>query len=182
MKARALLLAIVAAAALVAAGCGSNDSSSSDTAPTDEWADGLCSSISTWRSSLTTIVSDLQAGSLTKDALSDAVDDAKAATDDFTTSLGELGAPDTEAGQQAKASVDELRSEIEADVTTIEDAVAGASGVAGVLSAVQVVKSTITDAVSQVSTTLTSFQDIDAKGEIEDAFRNAESCQALTGG
>ena len=175
--------AVVAAAALAAAGCGGSSSSSgSDTTPTNEWADSLCSSITTWTSSLSSIAGDLQSGGLTKDSLQTAVDNAKTATDDFTTSLGNLGRPDTESGQKAQDSVNQLSSEIQSDLTTIEDAVNGASGVSGVLNAVTVTKSTLSKAGTQVSDTLTGFQDLDAKGELEAAFKQSDSCKKLTGG
>lgn len=182
MTKRLLLSAVIVAAALAAAGCGSSSSSGSDTTPTQEWADNLCSSISTWTTSLSSIVGELQSGGITKDSLQSAVDDAKTATDEFTTSLGDLGRPDTEAGQQAQESVDKLRTEIQGDLTTIEDAVNGASGVTGVLNAVSVTKDTITKAGTQVSDTLTGFQDLDAKGELEAAFKQSDSCKKLTGG
>ena len=183
MKGRLLVPAVVAAVALAAAGCGGSSSSSgSDTTPTNEWADSLCSSITTWTSSLTSIVGDLQSGGITKDSLQTAVGDAKTATDEFTTSLGNLGKPDTEAGQQAQDSVNNLSSEIQTDMTTIEEAVNGASGVSGVLNAVTVTKDTLTKAGTQVSDTLTGFQDLDAKGELEAAFKQSDSCKKLTGG
>jgi len=183
MKGRLLVPAVVAAVALAAAGCGGSSSSSgSDTTPTNEWADSLCSSITTWTSSLSSIVGDLQSGGITKDSLQTAVGDAKTATDEFTTSLGNLGKPDTEAGQQAQDSVNKLSSEIQTDMTTIEEAVNGASGVSGVLNAVTVTKDTLTKAGTQVSDTLTGFQDLDAKGELEAAFKQSDSCKKLTGG
>ena len=45
----------VVAAALFAAGCGGSSDDSSGASPTEEWADGLCSAITTWTSSLTSI-------------------------------------------------------------------------------------------------------------------------------
>ncbi len=181
MQKRALGAVLVATAALIVAGCGSN--SSSDVTPTDEWADGLCSSITTWTSSLSSIADSLKGGGVpTKESLSSAVDDAKGATSDFTSSLGDLGKPDTEAGQQAKDSVDQLSTQIDEDIATIEDAVDGATGVSGIVNAVQVISATVSKAGSQVTDTLTSFQDLDAKGELESAFKDAPACQKLTGG
>jgi hypothetical protein len=179
MKGRPILPAVVAAVALAAAGCGG---SSSDTTPTNQWADSLCSSITTWTSSLSSIAGNLQSGGISKDSLQTAVDSAKTATDKFTTSLGNLGRPDTESGQKAQDSVNQLSSEIQSDLTTIEDAVNGASGVSGVLNAVTVTKSTLTKAGTQVTDTLTGFQNLDAKGELEAAFKQSGSCKKLTGG
>ena len=183
MSRRVTTAAVLAVTALLAAGCGgSGDSGSSDATPTEEWADELCSSIATWTSSLTSIVDTLRSGELSQDSLTSAVDDAKSATETFTTSLSDLGTPDTEAGQEAKDSVDTLVTDIKADMTEIEDAVDGASGVAGAIAAVPTISSTLSKAAEQVSDTLSGFQDIDAKGELESAFESSSSCQDLTGG
>jgi len=73
-------------------------------------------------------------------------------------------------------------TDIQTDMTEIQDAVDGASGIAGVLAAVPTISSTLSKAGEQVSSTLTGFQDLDAKGEIESAFKSSSSCQALTSG
>ena len=177
MVARLLLPAVVAAV-LAATGCGSG---SGDTSSAQDWADGLCSAVSTWTSSLQSTVSGLQ-GNLNKESLTSAVDDAQSSTKDFTASLDDLGTPDTDAGKQAKESVDTLSSEIKADIKTVQDAVANISGVTGVLNAANVIKNAITKATTQVTSTLTSLQGLDAKGELEQAFKDAPSCQKLSGG
>ena len=169
---------VVAVCALVAAGCGSSDDSS-DTTPTTEWADGLCSSITTWRSEITTIVNSLRGGNLTQDSLTAAVDDAEEATRNFTTDLKGLGRPDTEAGQQAQDSVNQLTTQIDEDMTAIQDAVSNASGVAGVIAAVPTITSTIQSAGNQVADTISGFEELDAKGELESAFKDADSCEDM---
>jgi hypothetical protein len=181
MAKRLALIAAVTVCALVAAGCGSS-SDSGDATPTTEWADGLCSSVTTWQSSITSIIDTLKAGGLTKDSLTTAVDDARSATNTFTTSLKDLGRPDTDAGQQAQDSVNELTTQIDEDMTKIQDTVSNASGVAGILAAVPTITTTIQSAGNQVADTISGFQDLDAKGELESAFKDAESCKTLTAG
>ncbi len=180
MSRRATFAVVVAVAAFLAAGCGSSDSSSDATA-TATWADGLCSAITTWTSSLSSIGDSLKGGNLSKDSLSSAVDDAKSATETFTSDLDSLGKPDTDAGQQAKDAVDQLSADLKADMTKIEDAVDGASGVSGILDAVTVISSTLQTAGNQVTSTITSLEDIDAKGELESAFKQSSSCNDLAG-
>ena len=94
-------------------------------------------------------------------------------------SLKSLGRPDTEAGQQAQDSVNELTNQIDDDMTKIQDTVSDASGVAGVLAAVPTITTTIQSAGSQVADTIASFEDLDAKGELEAAFKDADSCTTL---
>jgi hypothetical protein len=176
---RTLVAVAVAAAAILAAGCGS--SSSSDSTPTATWADGLCSAITTWTSSIKAIGDTVKGGDLSKDTLTSAVDQAKSATKTFTDDLDNLGKPDTEAGQQAKDSVDQLSTDLNADMTKVQDAVDGASGVSGIVSAVSVISSTLVTAGNQVSSTISGLQSLDAKGELESAFKQSSSCTALAG-
>ena len=178
MSSRLTIAMVVAVCALVAAGCGSSDDSS-DTTPTTEWDDGLCSSITTWKSEITTIVNSLKGGNLSQDSLTAAVDDAEEATRNFTTELKGLGRPDTDAGQQAQDSVNELTTQIDEDMTTIQDAVSNASGVAGVIAAVPTITSTIQSAGNQVADTISGFEELDAKGELESAFKDADSCEDM---
>ena len=178
MSNRLAFVVVIAVCALVAAGCGSSNDSS-DTTPTTEWADGLCSSITTWQSEITTIVNSLKGGNLTQDSLTAAVDDAEEATRNFTTELKGLGRPDTDAGQQAQDSVNELTTQIDEDMTKIQDAVSNASGVAGVIAAVPTITSAIQSAGNQVADTISGFEELDAKGELESAFKDADSCEDM---
>jgi hypothetical protein len=177
---RASIATIAAGAALLAAGCGGSSSSSSDTTPTADWAEGLCSAISDWTTSMTAVGDSLKSGNVSKDALSQAADDAKSATDTLSSDLKGLGPPDTEAGQKAKESVDQLSSDLEDDATKIQDALDGATGLSGILSAVSVISSTAVTMGNQVSATFTELQGLDAKGELESAFKQSGSCDKLT--
>lgn len=181
MPRRAIAAAVIVVAALSAAGCGGSSDDSSSASPTSEWADGLCSAITSWTSSLSSIGDTLKEGNLSKDSLTSAVDDAKSATDTFTSDLDGLGLPDSDVGQQAKDSVDQLSTDLKSDMTKIQDALDGVSGVSEILTAVSVVSSTLVKMGSQVSSTITSFQDLDAKGELESAFKQADSCTELAG-
>jgi uncharacterized protein YoxC len=179
---RSLLAATVAGAALLAAGCGSSsDSSSSDTSPTTEWADSLCSAINTWTASITSIGDTIKSGDISKDSLTTAVDDAKSATETLTSDLKGLGKPDTEAGQEAKDSVDKLSSDLQSEVTTIEDELDGASGIAGYIAAAPAIATALGTMGTDVTSTVTTLQGLDAKGELQNAFDDASSCFDLTG-
>jgi len=176
----ALIATAAAAVALLAAGCGGS-STSSNTSPTTKWADGLCTAITTWTSSMSTIGNTLKGGNLSKDALTGAAGDAKSATVTFTSDLESLGKPDTEAGQKAKESLDQLSSDLKGDATKIQDALAGATGLTGIISAVSVIGTTVVTMGNQVSATFSKLQTLDAKGELQCAFKQAGSCAKLTG-
>ena len=91
-----------------------------------------------------------------------------------------LGKPDTQGGQQAKDSLDQLSTSLQQDVTTIENAVKGVSGVSGVLAAVPTVTATFATMQTQVKTTFTDIQGLDAKGELKNAFASSSACNSLT--
>jgi hypothetical protein len=184
MRRQSLIAAVVAGAALLAAGCGGSDSSSgssSDTSSATEWAGGVCTAITTWKSSMSAIGDTLKGGNLSQGSLTSAADDAKSATDTLTSDLGKLGTPDTDSGQKAKESLDQLSSDLTADMTKIQDALDSASGLTGIISAVSVVSSTAVTMGNQVSATFSTLQALDAKGELESAFKQASSCDTLLG-
>jgi hypothetical protein len=177
-RSRLFLAVAVAVAALVAAGCGGSKDSSSTT-PTAQWADGLCTAITTWQSAISDVATSLKGGNLTKDSLSSAANDVKSATETFTSDLGKLGKPDTAAGQQAQDSVSQLKTDIEADVKSIQDTVDAASGITGILKAVPSITATVSSAGSQISSTVTTLKGLDAKGELKSAFQQSSSCASL---
>ena len=74
----------------------------------------------------------------------------------------DLGAPDTDAGEEAKSAVDGLAAELEANMKTIEDALEGASGVSGILEAVSTITSTLSTMGSEVKAAIT-IEDLDAR-------------------
>ena len=145
-RGRLNLLVLGATMACVAAavtGCGSSESDSTTTAsPPETWATGVCSSITTWQAALTSAAGSLKSDP-TKDGLQTAADDAKSATQTLASDLKDLGKPDTEAGQQAKDSLDQLSTSLQKDVDTIEETVDGVSGASEVLTAVSTVAGTL---------------------------------------
>jgi hypothetical protein len=175
---RRLSAVLVLSAAVLVAGCGGDDDS--ETSSATEWADGVCSAVTSWTESLTSATQSLTDGGLSQDGLETAVDDVKDATSSLVDDLKDLGAPDTEAGQQAKESLDTLGDELSEEVDKIESAAEDASGASGVLSAVSTISGTLVAMGNQVSSTFNELEQLDAAGELEDAFEQAESCSRLT--
>ena len=98
---------------------------------TEEWAGSVCTSLSDWRESITSLA-DAGGEPLTADSLRDKLGDASDATSDLVTQLRDLGPPDLESGdeleQQLDASTDELESSFEsvkASAEEVADAPAG---------------------------------------------------------
>jgi hypothetical protein len=162
--------------ALLAAGCGGDDDGGGGSSATD-WANGLCSAITQWTESVQETSASLQGGNLSEDSLKDAADDFKSATQEFVDEVRGLGAPDTEAGDEAKEQLDELADSVDENIKELEDAVEGDSGLAATVSAVT---GALAAMGQQLAAAFSSLEQLDAGGELEDAFRDAESCDELS--
>ena len=175
VRIRAASVAIIAVAAL-AAGCGGGGKS--DTVSPEDWANNLCSAFVDWSSSVRSAAGSLR-GNASESALKSSAKDIKEATDKLRTDLRDVGTPDTDAGGKAKDAVDKLANQLKTDVDEINDAVQGVSGTKGVVQAASSISATLVTVGDQVQAAFQNFQQIDAKGELEDAFRNADSCKKL---
>ncbi len=177
------LIAITVSVAFLAAGCGSSGDSTTTTttgaSATETWASGVCTSLTTWQDAIKSAAGSLKSDP-TKSGLQTAADDTKSATQTLASDLKGLGKPDTQAGQQAKDSLDQLSTSLEQNVATIEDAIKGASGISGVIAAVSSATATLATMGTQVKTTFTDLQGLDAKGELKSAFETSSACNTLT--
>jgi hypothetical protein len=171
-----LLMLLVTALALAAAGCGGDDENDATT----EWAGDVCSSITTWQSSITDAVNSVR-DNPTKEGVDNAFSDAKDATKTLTDDLKGLGTPDTDAGQQAKDALNELSSDLDAGVQQVQQAIetAQGAGATAALSAISAVSATLSTLMSQATTTFSQLQNLDGGQELKDAFDNAGSCDDL---
>jgi hypothetical protein len=178
-----LALAPLVLAVVLVAGCGGGGSSSSSSSPSPkDWAQGLCSAITTWSSSVKSAGQSLQSGNLSKDSLEGATNDIKDATKKFSDDLKGLGKPNTDAGQEAKAAIDKLANQVGDDVDELQSAVdkASGSGAGGAAAAASGIATSLSTMSTQVSAAASSLQQADAKGELEQGFRDAPACKDLS--
>jgi uncharacterized protein YoxC len=173
---RLAFVPLIAVLAVLAAGCGGK---SSKPETTSDWANSFCSSVTTWKDSVTSAVSPLKNGNITKDSVNTAFDDFKSATDTFTHDVKGLGKPPTKAGDQAKQDVDQLTNQVDDGVDTIHSAVKNVSDVGSALAAVSTVTGALASMRMDVTTTYHNLQQIDASGELTSAFANAPDCKTL---
>jgi hypothetical protein len=177
---KTLIASAVAALALISAGCGGSDESSS-ASPTDEWADGFCTAITTWTDSIQSVTEQFtDVSSFSQDGLEDAANDAQSATKDLVDDLQGLGAPDTESGQAVKDSIDELTSTLDSEVATIEDTAQGVSGLTGIPAAVTSITSSLTAMGTAFSSTFQTIEDADAEGELQTALEDSPACADIS--
>ena len=171
------LAACVALLALVAAGCGGDDESSSET----EWASSVCSAVTTWRDDLDEALEPLtELSSLSEESIRQAADDAKTATETLADSLRGLGRPETSSGEQVESVVDDLAADLESSAAEIETAVEGVSSVADISSVVGTITTTLTALGSTAERAVQTLEDADVSGELKTAFDQADSCEDLT--
>jgi len=172
------LLAPVAAAVVLAAGCGGGSSSSDTMAPQD-WANSLCGSVDTWAKSIRSAASSLQGGNVSKDSLQSTATNVKDATNTLADDLKGLKKPDIQAADKAKQQLDTLSSKYKSEAQSLQNDLKNASGAAGVLTAVRKVSQTLVTMGGQLQSTFGELQKLDAKGELNKAFRNAPNCKKL---
>ena len=185
------LAACFASFALFAAGCGGDDESSSQTTTeastgaqtgtsTNEWANSLCSALTTWKNDLEEAAEPLtDLSSLSEESLQQAADDAKTATETLSDSLNGLGRPDISSGDQVRSSVQDLATDVENGADEIETAVEGVASVADIPSAFDTITTTVTDMGTEVDGAMQTLEDADPSGELVTAFADADSCRAL---
>lgn len=170
----------VLAVAGVAAGCGGGDSES-ETSPTAEWADGFCGAVTDWTNELQTITQQFSdTSNLSQDGLQSAAGDVRSATQTLIDDLKDLGAPDTDSGQEVKSSLDTLSTTLDTETSTIEDTADGVSSIADVPSAISKISTSLGALGTAFSETLQTIEDADASGELQSALQDSPECADIT--
>jgi methyl-accepting chemotaxis protein len=167
---------VLAALALVAAGCGDDEEETSSAAA---WAEDFCTTVTDWQDELDRIADGLSASSSTED-LEDAANEASDATDAFVEELRDLGGPDTESGEAVEDSLDELSDTVDAEKAELEEAVDDAEGLTGAAGAIAEIGSSVAAIATALETTLQAIEDGDASGELETALEETPACDELT--
>jgi small-conductance mechanosensitive channel len=171
------LTALLVALALLLAGCGSD---SEEGSAEMAWADGFCTALDAWRTSLTSIGATLKdVENLSAAKVEQAAGDLTAANDQLADDVQALGRPPETAGPEARAAVQSLSNSLEAQAAQIEAAVQGISSSQEVLQAVTAVSGAIVAMSTDISATLTELESLDAKEEWQQAFEDAPACRSL---
>lgn len=162
-------------AVVLLTGCGGDSGSSAS----EDYANSVCSNLSTWVTDLQGVATSLEdAGvSIDKSDIETAVNDVSEATATLVDELGQLGPPETDAGNQAKSELDSLGTTLTQQVDTVEQAVNDGDGA---LSLATTVTSALSTATAAVESTYQSLQGLDPGGELEDGFKNADDCASLS--
>lgn len=166
--------ALLAVLVLGLAGCGGDDGGSAS----EDYADGVCSSLNTWADSVQTTVQEVadEGLSITGDDVRTAVDDVKDANQTLREDIGGLGPPESEDGNKAKSDLDNLMTVLSQQIENVDEAVASGGGSAAIAGAVT---SAVATAANAVNATYQELRELDPAGELSDAFENSDECKSL---
>ena len=149
------------------------------------WADSVCTSFTTWRSSITAI-SDAGGDSLTPESLQQSLADATSATATLVDDLRALGPPDLDSGDDLKQQLDSAAGEIESSFDTLKQGAEDAADAKSPAEFREALAALAPQFQALLDTTKTTVEDLQsanvgegAKTELQQAFSNAASCQQL---
>ena len=179
----AVVLGIVAiVVAVVAARLTDDDEGSLDAT---EWAGSVCTSLGEWRDSITSLA-DVGGGELTAESLRAKLDDAQSATDELVSDLQALGKPDLEAGDEVQQALDDAADGIRTNYESLQEqaqAALDADSPTAFVQALAALAPQFQALLDEVQDTVATLQSAslfgDSSAELEQAFAEADSCQAL---
>ncbi|HEU5245279.1 MAG TPA: hypothetical protein VFU33_12840 [Gaiellaceae bacterium] len=178
------LLAAVAVAvlalSLAACGGGGSDTTTSTAAggtSAEQWANGVCSSFTTWKKSLQSIGASVTAQP-SKSALQKAARQVEGATQTLAQSLKALGKPETAQGQAAKKNLDALAITLQNGMNQLKTTLNNApSGAAGALSQISALTTTLTTMSTKLKLAGTNLKSFAPDGELQQAFHQDGACR-----
>jgi hypothetical protein len=180
------LLAVLILSAAILAGCGGGSDSSSGASGTessataaDDWANSVCEAFVAWNNSITDAGQGIR-DNPSEEGIRTAGEQIQTATQTLADDLRGLGRPDTESGQEAKDTVDQLATNLDTSLQKINEAMDNASGTTGAVTAASTIGTSLVEMADQVSTAFQQLREIDAQGELQSSFEQGDSCAGLT--
>jgi len=176
------LLAGVATAALVlsmaACGGGGKATTTAGGMSAEQWANGVCSSFTTWKTSLESAKNGVTSQP-SPSQLRKAGRQIESATETLTRSLRQLGPPDTAQGEAAKKNLDTLATNMESGLNKLKQTLnSSPSGVAGTLSQISTITATLSAMVGDLQLAGSNLKNLAPGADLEQAFHQASACQA----
>jgi hypothetical protein len=176
-------IASIALAALIMRLTADDEGSQSTAA----WADSVCAEFATWKTSITSLA-DVGSGELNAEALQEKIGDAEEATSTLVSSLKDLGPPDLDSGEALKAQLSSSADGIQAGIDALKEGAEQASEANSPTAFLQELAKLAPQfqaLLDSISTTIGALKGADAssdaQAELQQAFSDAESCQAIQG-
>lgn len=157
----------------VLAGCGSSDSS-----PEADWAQSFCSSLGTWKTSVTDAGQKLtDVNNLSKSTAQEAANSIASANTKLADDLKGLGTPSGASGSQAKDAAQNLSNEIQDEAAKVKNEMKGVSTTKELMAALPNLAGAATSAATSVSATLTKLESL--SDTWKQAFADSDACKSL---
>ena len=171
---------IVLALAGVAAGCGGgSDDEAAD--PTAAWASDFCSAVTTWKDDLQSVTEQFtDTSNLSQDGIESAAEDARASTQQLIDTLKDLGAPETDSGEEVKSSLDTLSTTLDTETAQIQETAQGVTSITDVPSAITTISASLSALGTAFSNTLQTIENADTKGELKTALDDSPDCADIS--
>lgn len=173
---RFLALGLVAAAAALAAGCGSDEAED----PTAAWADDACGALTDWKTSLQAAVTSVT-DSPSADSISAAAQEVVDATGALRDDLDGLGAPPTDAQGQTEDALGALTTSLGQRADTVQQALdTGSDSLSGLANKAAIIGREVQGAVTDLQAFLDAAVDPgSAASEVVDAIEQSDACSEL---
>lgn len=174
---RRAVLVVACCFAVLAAGCGGDDSSA------EGWADDFCTAVEDWRERVQDASGRLaEPKTFSEEELDDAIHQAVAAYDDFLADLGKLGLPDVQARDEIGQELDHLESVLRERAA---NARAGVDQPAGSLSEalgrLAALSRELSASAASIEETVAKLRGLDPAGELKQALESSDACASLRG-
>jgi methyl-accepting chemotaxis protein len=172
------LTAAAIALSIVAAGCGGSDTAKD---PTAAWASGFCSAVTSWTDELQTVTSQFtDTSNLSQDGLQSAANDVRDATENLVGDLKDLGAPETDSGQEVKTAVDGLSTTLENESASIDETAQEVTGITSLPSAITSISTSLAAMATSFSEAFQAIEKADVSGELQAALQDSPECADIS--
>ncbi|MBA3384497.1 MAG: hypothetical protein H0T20_07575 [Actinobacteria bacterium] len=173
---RAVLIAAFCLAVL-AAGCGGDDSSA------EAWADDFCTAVEDWRERVQDAAGQLaEPATLSEEQLDDSIRQAVAASDDLLADLGELDVPDVEARDEIEQELDHLESVLRERAANARAGIDQPAGsVSEALARLAALSRELSAAAASIELTIEKLRGFDPAGELKQTLESSDACASLRG-
>jgi hypothetical protein len=181
------LAGLLAGIALVGAGCGDPDEDStsepSEPSAAESWAADVCTTLGAWTATIADARTTLsKPRELSPADIEATFHSVASSTSTMVDKLADLGAPDTEAGDEAEKLIKSLSEQLREQAEVVADASdSEPSGAEQRLSRISTVSGSVAKMIEDAKEAVTDIRALDGAKELEDAFKSTSSCQDLSG-
>lgn len=166
--------ALAVSAMVVLTACDDGETAS------EKWAGDVCGAVASWEDTMSAITTDFSDG-ISREVVSEKVAEAGDATRELADELRDIGAPETEASDEAQSAIEQLADDVESTVDGIREEVEAlpSSGADGLVAGVEEVRSELSQLAVEARVTLDQIRALDSADELMTAIEGNETCQDL---